>query len=345
MEPTTTESALFLSKPEARSWLADELLWRGFPAPTPFGDSALLCHQVPSQGLTRLLDGSGLVYASQVIRALTLFPSASVNPTARALASHFREAARAHRFNGPWPLLFAHAGDPSMDRRMDTLRDAFCETLRPAMGRVIKLAVPHNTTPSTQEFGYFAYGAGDSLACGLTGWSGGQRRMRDDPQAPSRSYLKVEEAYAVLGQSPTQGQRVCDLGAAPGGWSYSAASRGATVTAIDNGPLKGGALNHPLITHLREDAFTFRPQHPEPFDWLFCDVVENPFRILERVERWIHDRWCTRLIINFKTGHANPIDLLSALANSPASSLCPTWRLRHLYHDRDEITLTASTLP
>ena len=31
-------------------------------------------------------------------------------------------------------------------------------------------------------------------------------------QAPSRSYLKVEEAYVVLGREPQPGETVCDLG-------------------------------------------------------------------------------------------------------------------------------------
>src|SRR5205085_3415482 len=87
----------------------------------------------------------------------------------------------------------------------------------------------------------------------------GPRRMADDDLAPSRSYLKVEEAYVVLGREPQPGETVCDLGAAPGGWSYSAAKRGAQVIAIDNGPLKGGALDRPLIEHRREDAFKFSP--------------------------------------------------------------------------------------
>ena len=53
--------------------------------------------------------------------------------------------------------------------------------------------------------------------------------MADNPAAPSRSYLKIEEAYGILGREPAQGETVADLGAAPGGWSFSAAKRGAKV--------------------------------------------------------------------------------------------------------------------
>ena len=37
----------------------------------------------------------------------------------------------------------------------------------------------------------------------------------------------AEEAFVVLRQEPAADESVCDLGAAPGGWSYSAAKRGA----------------------------------------------------------------------------------------------------------------------
>ncbi len=36
--------------------------------------------------------------------------------------------------------------------------------------------------------------------------------MADDAQAPSRSYLKAEEAYLVLGQEPAAGETVVEQG-------------------------------------------------------------------------------------------------------------------------------------
>src|ERR1019366_9513184 len=99
----------------------------------------------------------------------------------------------------------------------------------------------------------------------------GQCRMADDDEAPSRSYLKVEEAYAIVGREPAKGETVCDLGAAPGGGSKTAAERGARVAAVDNGPLKGGALGNPLIERRRDDAFGFSPGREAVYDWMFCD--------------------------------------------------------------------------
>ena len=134
--------------------------------------------------------------------------------------------------------------------------------------------------------------------------------MADDDLAPSRSYLKVEEAYVVLGREPAENETVCDLGAAPGGWSYSAAKRGATVVAIDNGPLKGGALDHPRIEHRCEDAFRYAPPDGRDVDWLFCDLVEEPHHVLQHiVEPWLARRWCRRFVVNLKFGRVDAVEI------------------------------------
>jgi len=170
----------------------------------------------------------------------------------------------------------------------------------------------------------------------------GQRRMADDPLAPSRSYLKVEEAYVVLGREPQPDETICDLGAAPGGWSFSAAKRGAHVLAIDNGPLKGGALDHLHIEHRREDAFAFTPEAPGRFDWLFCDLVEEPHHVLRNiVEPWLRRRWCRHFVINLKFGRVDAIAMLRELQAPDSIFMAPAveTRIRHLYHDREEFTV------
>jgi 23S rRNA (cytidine2498-2'-O)-methyltransferase len=158
----------------------------------------------------------------------------------------------------------------------------------------------------------------------------------------------VEEAYIVLGREPQPAETVCDLGAAPGGWSYSAAKRGAHVTAIDNGPLKGGALGHPLITHRTEDAFKFAPATGGTFDWLFCDLVEEPHHVLQNiVAPWLAHGWCRRFVINLKFGHVDPLGLLAELRapGSPLATHATNLRIRHLYHDREEFTVVGETRP
>jgi 23S rRNA (cytidine2498-2'-O)-methyltransferase len=134
------------------------------------------------------------------------------------------------------------------------------------------------------------------------------------------------------------GERVVDLGAAPGGWSYAAAKRGAEVFAIDNGPMKNGAAGNRLITHIRADAFRWLPQ--SPVNWLLCDMVEDPSRVIDLVRVWIRKKLCTNIIVNLKCGHAEPYDILETVRSPNGfSPLVRECSCRHLYHDRDEFTV------
>ncbi len=258
----------------------------------------------------------------------------SVNAVAWAVADLFTESARAERFDSPWTFTLEEAAVPGLARRAKAVEEECYERLRAKMSRVAKLAVRDRPAPGPAR-GLFAYLTDfDRVFVSRRAVAWGQRRMADDPQAPSRSYLKAEEAYRVLGAEPAPGETVADLGAAPGGWSYSAARRGALVAAVDNGPLKAGGL-HPGITHLTEDAFKFAP--PKPVDWLFCDMVEDPERIADLVERWLKNGWCRRFVVNLKFGRVDPLPLLRRADRLRPS--CATLKVRHLFHDREEFTL------
>ncbi|MDR1010325.1 MAG: rRNA methyltransferase [Opitutaceae bacterium] len=305
-------------------------------------------------------DISDLCFAHAALLSPQEITGESVNALAARILDHFLESARAERFETPWPLVFDCAATPDgLGRRAAAVEKTFTALLRKRMSRVARLATPPNrissfppSTPqplpsSPQSFSPFPP---RGLFVCFTGFqrahvareriSHGQRRMADDPLAPSRSYLKIEEAYGILGREPAAGETVADLGAAPGGWSYSAAKRGARVIAVDNGPLKAGALDNPLITHLREDAFRFDPTTSPaggkaPADWLFCDLVEDPRHVLENIILpWLDRRWCRRYIVNLKFGRTDPIALLKEVR-----ARIPTARVRHLYHDREEFTL------
>lgn len=283
-------------------------------------------------------DIADLCFAHTALLSPSEITGASVNALAGRIVDFFLESARAERFENPWPLAFDCAASlDGLGRRADAVEKAFTELLRKRMSRVAKLAAPNLHAPGRRR-GLFVYFT-DFQRAHVTRdcISYGQRRMADDPLAPSRSYLKVEEAYGILGNEPAANETVADLGAAPGGWSYSAAKRGARVFAVDNGPLKAGALDNPAITHLRQDAFRFDPvaEQGRAVDWLFCDLVEDPHHVLENILLpWLERRWCRRYIVNLKFGRTDPVALLNEVrAGIPAA------RVRHLYHDREEFTL------
>ncbi len=177
-------------------------------------------------------------------------------------------------------------------------------------------------------------------------WTMGIPRLRMPRGAPSRSTLKLAEALgAFLGEREHEllhaGMRAVDLGAAPGGWTWQLVERGLRVTAIDNGPLKGGLADDPLVRHLRVDGLAFVP--PRPVDWLVCDIVEQPAKIATLVGRWIGRGLARRAIFNLKLPMKKRYDevqrcravIVDALAATRAGG---TLGLRQLYHDREEVT-------
>ncbi len=275
-----------------------------------------------------------LCFAHLSLLAPTELSGKSVNALAWAAADLFTESARTERFEGPWPFVVEEAGVPGLARRAKAVEEECFERIRSRMSRVAKLAV-RGRPACGRARGLFVFLTDfDRVLASREARAWGQRRMADDPQAPSRSYLKAEEAYAVLGREPAAGETVVDLGAAPGGWSYSAARRGALVTAVDNGPMKAGGL-HPGIVHRPQDAFKFAPD--KPVDWLFCDMVEDPERIADLVERWLERGWCRRFVVNLKFGRADPLALLRRVERLRAR--CASLRVRHLFHDREELTI------
>jgi 23S rRNA (cytidine2498-2'-O)-methyltransferase len=287
-------------------------------------------------------------FAHQVLEAPVAVDGSGVNELAHALVDWFAESLQGERVSEAWPCWFAAAADaPGLTRRVTSVEAAFGALLKRKLGRIARLAsarVPR-VGPARGLFVWFSdFGA---ARASRTAFFCGPARMADDPAAPSRSYLKIEEAYGIVGADPGPGESVCDLGAAPGGWSYSAAKRGARVVALDNGPLKGGALGNPRIEHRMEDAFRFSPAPGAAYDWLFCDLVEDPRHVLRGiVAPWLKNRWCRRFVINLKFGRVDPIELLAEL-RAPQSplDLAASFRIVHLFHDREEFTVVGLVPP
>jgi 23S rRNA (cytidine2498-2'-O)-methyltransferase len=270
-----------------------------------------------------------------------------VNRLAQGILDLFSESLKGERIDAPWPCVFAGRRDATgLGRRVASVEDAFRELLRRRMGRVARLASGERPRMGAVR-GLFVWFTDFGKAhVARSAYMGGACRMADDDAAPSRSYLKLEESYAIIGAEPRPGESVCDLGAAPGGWSYSAAKRGARVIAVDNGPLKGGALGNPLVEHRMADAFGFSPGRDAVYDWLLCDMLEDPQKVLMSIVRpWLEGGWCRRFVINLKFGRVDPIALLSGLRapDSPFATHASGVRIVHLYHDREEFTVTGNS--
>lgn len=175
-------------------------------------------------------------------------------------------------------------------------------------------------------------------------------RLRFPAEAPSRSTLKLEEAFLVLLTETERekwlqpGFTAVDLGAAPGGWTYQLVRRSIKVSAVDNGPMAQNLMDSGLVQHFRDDGFRFQPK--KNVEWMVCDMVEKPARVAERMATWLREGWCKRTIFNLKLPMKKrwqeTQSCLAALREQAGRDL--DIRAKQLYHDREEITVYAGPL-
>ncbi|MBI4756580.1 MAG: 23S rRNA (cytidine(2498)-2'-O)-methyltransferase RlmM [Betaproteobacteria bacterium] len=188
---------------------------------------------------------------------------------------------------------------------------------------------------------------GISRADNASPWPQGIPRLRMAREAPSRSALKLAEALLTLLDEPERqrllraGTRAVDLGAAPGGWSWQLARHGIRVTAVDNGPMDRALLADGLVEHVRADGYNWRPRGK--VDWMVCDMVDAPSRVAALVAGWVAEGRCRQSIFNLKLPmkkRAEELERCRGIISTRMKKAGLAWdlRIKHLYHDREEVT-------
>jgi 23S rRNA (cytidine2498-2'-O)-methyltransferase len=118
--------------------------------------------------------------------------------------------------------------------------------------------------------------------------------------------------------------------------------RGIRVTAVDNGPMKGALINHPLVQHLKQDGFKYAPR--KAVDWLVCDMVEKPSKVATLIAAWFAAGWCKHAIFNLKLPMKQRVAALDSALGGIRKQLDEegiNYRMivKQLYHDREEVTV------
>lgn len=176
----------------------------------------------------------------------------------------------------------------------------------------------------------------------------GIRRLRFPAAGPSRSTLKLEEAFLQfvpeqrLETDLIEGMTAVDLGAAPGGWTYQFVKKGIHVIAIDNGPMQKELMSTGLVEHEKADGFKYEP--PYTVDWLVCDMVERPIKVAELMAKWLASGWTRRAIFNLKLPMKKRYQEVSLCLQAiddflKKAGVRYSYQVKHLYHDREEITV------
>jgi 23S rRNA (cytidine2498-2'-O)-methyltransferase len=169
---------------------------------------------------------------------------------------------------------------------------------------------------------------------------GGRTRVRITGEFPSRAARKIEEALAWLGDAPGAGEQCVDLGAAPGGWTYMLLKRKARVVAVDPAKLKPDILATKGVEHVQESAFTYTPDMP--VDWLFCDMAWRPLEVAALLAKWGRRRWARMLVANVKLPMTRKAEIVARVRDILVQE--GNWKnvhIKQLYHDREEVTITA----
>lgn len=186
-----------------------------------------------------------------------------------------------------------------------------------------------------------------SLPNNRSEWPLGIPRLRMPRAAPSRSTLKLAEAFMefVSGEDADKrlraGQTAVDLGAAPGGWTWQLAQREIHVAAVDNGPMDKTLMDGGMVEHIRGDGFHWRPKRA--VDWLVCDMVEKPARIAGLIGDWVAAKLCQESIFNLKLPMKKRYEELERCQQIieqklKAGGIDARIRFKQLYHDREEVT-------
>lgn len=174
-------------------------------------------------------------------------------------------------------------------------------------------------------------------------------RLKFPSDAPSRSTLKLEEAFHVFIPRDEWDERLAsgmwsvDLGACPGGWTYQLVKRSMFVHAIDNGQMAESLMNTGQVKHHEVDGFKFEPPRKN-VTWIVCDMIEKPARVAHLMGEWIIKGWAKEAIFNLKLPMKGRYDEVLQDIENLKTQLTQrdvkfTIQAKHLYHDREEITV------
>lgn len=164
--------------------------------------------------------------------------------------------------------------------------------------------------------------------------------IEDKINPPNRAYLKLWEALTLLEKKPRPCDRVLDLGASPGGWTYVMQSLGAKVTSVDKSPLDPKIARLPNIQYLQESAFAIDPLKLEhTYDWVLSDVACYPDRAYQLINRWIASGKAKQLIFTIKLQGKIELDTIKKFQSIPNSSMT------NLFYNKHEATFFYPAFP
>ena len=164
----------------------------------------------------------------------------------------------------------------------------------------------------------------------------GKPRVEAFADAPSKSGLKLQEAFQWLNLEPSRGETVVDLGAAPGSWSQIMLSYQTKLIAVDRQNLTI-PLPKKKAEFVQGNVFQFSP--PETVDWLLIDVAQRPLDLAKLVAKWGRHSWARQMMVNFKMPEKNRADMLQRITKVLIDAGWKGLKIRQLYYSKNEVMI------
>jgi 23S rRNA C2498 (ribose-2'-O)-methylase RlmM len=354
MKPTSKNTHIYVCRPGYASVLAREL-------DVSFNIKSDVIHPaaIEVDAVSNLPHASKTVFARQALPHVFALSSVDINECADEVVSHLLKFPKLHQYRS-WTIHgFASDDDAALKlagktaSRVKHLIHSKHQDLQKRLVDSEKFAEDGRFHVSTDAFVVQIWASGiervyASLAPAkdVLPFVGGVRRLKTLYGAPSRSSSKLLEAIAVLGCEPQSGESGVDLGASPGGWTYVMAVLGVHMTAVDHAELRlpKSKKTDGQVTHLKENGLKYMPERA--VDWLCCDMVMGAKDTLAVLELWISKAMMNNFVVNVKLPQADPwpsvslvLDLVAKYQKDPAWKI---FKAKHLFHDRNEITLMGS---
>ena len=173
------------------------------------------------------------------------------------------------------------------------------------------------------------------------------------PTAPSRAWLKMEQALAWLELDKAEalkGKVVLELGCAPGGASYSLLQRGAEVIGVDTGAMDERVLNFSgpsgaKFTHLATSAAELlKNTLPQHVDIVVSDMNLEPSLVLKYVEELCYSLEPRLLILTFKMNSGAIENQLPYLIRRLQGFAPRPMRAKQLHANRKDVCVITGNL-
>lgn len=165
-------------------------------------------------------------------------------------------------------------------------------------------------------------------------FAGGTLRFVEDKVGPpSRAYLKLWELLTLTGLRFEADDRVIDLGATPGGWSYVAASCGAQALMIDRSEPDANLLKKfKQLRFLAGDGLNPPENELAAATIIISDMACEPQKLLHSVRRWLDLTGVRAIVCTLKFHGVSDKALIRDFADIPGS------QIYHLIHNGHELT-------